>query len=283
MAWFSSNNLINECGLSCIENYAILILSQHVKNWESVFYKSIMCFHEILQCMEKGYSQFDGVQRIHKLASDMKLLNTNWYNFDNNKVENLDIPFFALQVKKEFIFEKYKKEMWRDDHYILVREKNNGRYDFINDNPVDQGIMEKQSLMKNAGNKLLQMEIICNNICKDKYYPLTLAHIKDIMNKIEIKYTQEITDPLIIRDAIGVQKVLVKRMAIYLRQFVHVDFAEEYYEKLQLYYVKIEYMRLKKKVGQLRLEELFKKIEYMDMQYHNNLYTVLRDKLVEIS
>lgn len=258
MEWFSSNKLINEYGLSCIENYLLLCLSQKVRGWELLFCRSYLCFDRVLECIYNGqeYSSFGGIERLHKVAEEYGIIRIDRKICDFSYLEEVKVPLIAIRVNSEYMLSKYKKILWRDDHYIFIKKENEKFYLFVNDNPKDSGLISKEEVKEIFAGRIISYNILCKNILdlEQKYINETYKNV--MKSNQNIWYTEEKLkkfDLMRIRDAIGITKVIVKRMERLVSQWGDVRELSSYYEYLCESYVKIEYYRIRKKnVGDIQ-------------------------------
>jgi uncharacterized protein (DUF169 family) len=56
-----------------------------------------------------------------------------------------------IKVKPEFMINKFKTKMWRDDHYLLICMQDN-IIRFVNDTPLSDGVLTESELSEAYNN-----------------------------------------------------------------------------------------------------------------------------------
>lgn len=269
--------LKKEYALSCIENYLLVILSQKYECWQSVFSESFMRLTDVIDSLgSAGYSYFEGIPRLHTTAMEQGYVQLEYIEgegiFDNNNTK-----YYAIMVKEEYMKERYNIKPWREDHFILLYNDPNGIKKYLNDLPPDSGILDMSQILKIYKNKA----IIFNwNDCiaetRKNILKTNSDRIIDLLEKSPKKFNQDLllTDISILRDSVGIEKVLVKRQRVYLRMFIPNYDNSEYYSFLCKMYAKLEYMRLKN-VAEKKMLELIDEINFADTKYYNCMEKLL--------
>lgn len=279
MECFNYNNLKNEYGLSCIEDYVIYILSTYLSYWPQIFIKSYLSFGEILSLLSDGqeYSYFTGIERLQNTAQKQglcKLVRCTSGRFD---IETIYNKLFIMQVKENFIYEKYKRKMWRKDHYILFKHKEKDIFEFINDIPMDSGEFTFDKLKEIYNHNLIFVDVLPGIRLEKKLIAMKcLEHMSEHnpkKNKSPLHIKKEISY-ITLRDSIGIMKVVIKRMVVLLN-LLGEEGLDMYYEDLCQLYSKVEYMKLRKKTIEEQINCAFEILE-KDKCYYEILYKKLK-------
>ena len=164
---FDKSLLDNIPGLSCIENYLIFVLKQENYTYNFLFYKSFLSLYKIIKEFVNSnvsYASFYLIERLQKTAKESEVINSEYMN-------SVEIPILkknnhlAISVSPSYINDKYNTTLWRDDHFILLKQDDNENYYYLNDVPRDTGIINIEMIKKiYTGNYFL---FTLNNI--DKY------------------------------------------------------------------------------------------------------------------
>lgn len=272
--------LKKEYALSCIENYLLVILSQKYECWQSVFSESFMRFAEVINSLGSvGYSYFKGIPRLHTTAMEQGYVQLE--NIEGREVfDNSNTEYYAIMVKEEYMRERYNVKLWREDHFILLCNKPDGTKKYLNDVPPDSGILDMSQILKVYKNEAIIFKL------SDRVFEISEKNIKSnsckIIDLLEISTEQVnqeflLTNINVLRDSVGIEKVLVKRQGEYLRLFDPDYDNNEYYNFLCKIYAKIEYMRLKN-ASKKKILEVIEEIKSADTEYYNCVKNLLGRK-----
>lgn len=279
MEEFNINYLKNEYGLSCIEDYILYLLAQRTNNWQQIFFESYLPFCDVMECISKdqGYSYFTGVQRLQRTGEMLGLLKLSYYTNDNFPREFVEDKIFAMQVSENFVNDKFNTTLWRRDHYMLFQYKGNNTFEYINDIPKNVGCITTKEMSEIYERKIIVIEV--NNVVQSNYQQLIqqLA-TKVILSRSERRYAEEDISFERLRDAIGINKVLVKRIESFIGLLDIPFSASNYYEMLCNYYIKAEYMRVRN-ADRIAVPIIISEIEEEDRRYKNELIIALQKGL----
>lgn len=281
---FDTNELPVGYGLSCIENYVMLLLKEYNKEWEYIFYKSYLSFFEIFDefyIKKKQYSYFKKIPRLQEVGVELGKFNIRDIIKKNIKELFQQASIAAICVTPEYIEEKYKTRLWRDDHFILLQNYNKDLYAYINDNPQDEGYLSLEELNKIFTGEAILFEMKNNSFTDEQkkkmvqYFYESVVNAEDNDDKTIFNGNIEID---MIRDMLGVLRVVVKRTAAFCNKYFNVDFLDEYYSSLDEYFAKLEYMRLRKRYSLEGLHEIVNNIYIKD----NSIKKILTERLANI-
>ncbi len=276
---FDKNKLTLGYGLSCIENYILFLLMQYDSEWKYIFYKSYLSFSQIFDefyINKTRYSYFYGIPRLQEVGKELKKLDVNI--FTTKSIESLfqQSRIAAICVTPEYIEEKYKTKLWRTDHFILVQKQEDGRYTYINDTPQDSGLLSFDELNRMFTGSSILIKLENTSITDDnrvemlQFFYETVLHAKNSDSGKVFDGEIEID---MLRDIIGVLRVVVKRTAAFCNMYCDVVFLHEYYDYIDNVYAKLEYMRIRNRYTSGELCEIVNKINIKD--------NIIRSLLIE--
>lgn len=276
------NRQFNEYSLSCIENYLLYLIAEKRSDWSLVFSQSFLPFIQIVKLFEEGqnYSHFKGISRLQKVAGKQGICYLEHLLSDRLPDDIIYNNSFAMQVKSEYMKCKYGKVLWREDHYILFEHFNNTDFCYINNIPLDSGKMEINEMINIYDGCLIKFEVNqLKKLSKSKILSECIANVMNQTEKVDnckcIEVKQLTLEKL--RDAIGVAKVLVKRMETFVKGYDESFCLENYYKYLTCWYLKLEYARLKRE-HKFYIPDIITEINKEDSLY----YRLLLNKLLEI-
>lgn len=270
MEIFNTDNLKNEYGLSCIENYILYLLAQNNNSWQQIFYESILPFNNIMRLMIEGqtYSFFTGVPRLHRTCEKLGLLELSFYTDNNFPAKLVKNKVFLMQVSGEFMKKKFSMSPWRKDHYILFRYIGNDVFEYMNDIPPSVGRLTSMEIQRIYEKNIIMINILENVHCDYKAlvkkFKEKLLSANDIQNYNEEDITFEK-----LRDAIGISKVLVKRAEAFINM-IGVPFFTNYYSFMCNYYIKAEYMRARR-YNDCEALKMLKEVEKEERHFKQNM------------
>jgi len=257
--------LENLHGLSCIENYFLYFLSINNYPYKYLYYNSAISFDNIAFAFisdDVHYANFNQTPRLHKVALQNKLIKIWNYKGDDYNEYILTKDYVCIRVTPEFIKDKYNIELWRDDHYILLRYLDNENYTYLNDNPRDQGVISRVELNKAYGGQMIGFEILheIEDDLKSMFFHKFFLSISKDEKIINLTYDNIIKA----RDTLGVLRVLRKRIYDYCSLYINIDFMSEYLRELDKQYTTLEYMRVRKKVDHEKVNDILKFLQERD-------------------
>lgn len=277
---FDCNSMKNEYGLSCIEDYVLFLISQKLPYWPQIFVRSYLTFEYILQLLINGqdYSRFKGIDRLQVIGMQQGICALTIYDVKEFLgIETRNKGTFAIQVAEEYMLDRYKKKLWRDDHFILIRYKENDIYEYMNDYPLDSGVISLNKLNQIYRKKIVKIEIKDDGyISKEQLVEEALEWIDFQRGKItNCTYSFNSITLEQLRDAVGILKVLVKRMEAFMLWVGEMLDLSEYYNYLCKAYMMLEYMRLKNPKN-VEILNLIKEIREKDFYYSQKIYKQLQ-------
>ncbi|MCL2591946.1 MAG: hypothetical protein FWD82_01150 [Defluviitaleaceae bacterium] len=273
---FDKGKLSDLHGLSCIENFLLYILREEQYAYKDLFYKSFLHFDEIIDIFfEKKveYASFYNIKRIQDVAKENNIINVNV----NSCLEPLFLDkhdYICVMVKPEYIKEKYKTELWREDHYILLSKAENSNFYYLNDTPRDTGLLSFDELKNIFSEYVIAFDINKNTSNEMKKVFLN-EFIKDLGTERNDLIIPNISEFIMARDILGIHRVLRKRTYEFCSQYVNVDFLTPYLNSLDKYYALFEYMRLRDKVDYKKINEIFDLINKEDINQVSLMITEL--------
>jgi hypothetical protein len=274
---FDKDELVLGYGLSCIENYVMLLLKEYREDWEYIFYKSYISFDEIFKefyIKKKQYSYFDKISRLQKVGNELKMCDIRGIRTEHIQDVFQQSSIAAICVTPEYIAEKYKTKLWRDDHFILLQNQENGLYAFINDSPKDSGYLSLEELNRIFTGEAILFEMKNIDLTNDKkekmFQDFYISVIQAKGSDNRRLFTKDIEVELL-RDILGVLRVVVKRTAAFCKRYCDVEFLDEYSDSLDWYFNKLEYIRLRKRYTLDELHEIINKINDKDIMIRSVL------------
>lgn len=279
---FDLNYLRNEYGLSCVEDYVLYLIAQN-NNWEQIFVDSYLTFEEVLKKILSGedYSHFSGVPRLQKTGEELGLFRCKFYEYVTIPFEVVKDSVFLMQVSEEFVKDTFNKTFWRSDHYMLFRDKGGGYFEYLNDIPPSIATISEFELSKIYTGKIIKIDI--HNSCMIDCRKLIQQCLDRINGKcLDCVDSFDHATLRQLRDAIGITKVLVKRMERLLQLFDSTFSLNDYYIYLQDYYIRIEYMRMKKKCDS-EIPDMIKAIRDKDRFFNKQIRNLLQTTYIKYS
>ena len=276
MEHFDIRYLKNEYGLSCIEDYTLYLLAKKNDYWQQVFFESNLAFNKVMELIDQGqtYSYFTGVPRLQKTGENLGLLNLSFYKNDSFPCELAKNKIFAMQVSEAFMKERFNKTLWRNDHYILFQYIGDDVFEYMNDIPPSVGSITTKEMEEIYANKIITIEI-CESFQSDYKDLIQQLTKKMMLKENESKYKKEKITFEKLRDAIGISKVLVKRMEAFVHMLGVAFSASDYYDFLSDYYIKSEYMRAKG-ICNVEIPNIIKQVEEKDECFQQDLMEALQ-------
>lgn len=268
--------------LSCIESYLIYGLREQQYIYYPLFFKSYISFEEILKEFVKKqvtYVTFRKIKRLHSLAAQLNLISIK---YDRKELFEIDrkykYDYTAIEVKPTYMIEKYKQRMWRDDHYILIRQ-NEKNYFYLNNIPRDQGEITKEKLCAIFAGQIVQFSINrpITNAEQKLFKNFFWESLKengihgDLENMID-----QVSSVEMLRDILGILRISRRRILEYLRLDAQEAPYKEYLSQLDKAYIKIEYFRVRNKQNSVPNRDILMWIYNKDRKFIQtilNLYS----------
>lgn len=246
MKGFDLNLLDGIYGLSCVENYFLYFLKEQGYSYIPFFFDSYLSFETIIKEFVENkaeYSSFYRMTRLQKLAAEYGLIDIT--SKQDKKVRLADDRHFeyaAIQVKPSFIREKYERNLWREDHFILLKKVEQTLF-YLNDIPRDTNTITYEEIDQIYDGKFLKFSIK-KAIDKD-LEKIFRKGFKMSLKSGELKETevliQKISNITLARDIIGILRISRKRVYLYLNYLgVKEKKLEKYLDYLDMIYNKIE-------------------------------------------
>jgi len=273
---FKKTQLNDLYGLSCIENFLLYAMKTEGYKYKHLYYESYLSMCDIINEFINNntkYASFYKITRLQKIAADNDLIAMEFFNNTDFRNNITKYEYNTVMVNPEYIKEKYKTELWRDDHYILVAQKDSDNFYYLNDNPRDNGVISYDELRRVYSGKMIGFTIK-NEIGKELQNEFLKIFIDSVFRssfRTEFNYT----DLTIVRDILGILKVLRKRICDYCGMYIPMDFYRDFLLSIDRFYSSIEYMRLRNTIDFDKINRQFDELQEKDIE----LITVLHEKM----
>ena len=235
-------------GLSCIENYLLYIYANLNIDYRYLFSKSYVGFSEIAKafCENKvSYSNFNRIPRLQDTSAQSGILNIS-ENSDFQAI-NTDDSYICIGVSRQFIQQQYNRDMWRDDHFVLLCNKTGDVYKILNDNPQDIFVLTGNQLENAYNGTVLNIQIIQYEVPYDFKLKYKEEFVDSLGNSAD-RYLFKAPDLETARDLVGVLRVTRKRIREYCSLYCDTNFMSDYISQIEKVYFMIEYMRIRGRV-----------------------------------
>lgn len=241
--------------LSCVESYTLYSLLERHEPVGLLFSESYHSFMELLDYLHinnTSYAFYDGMKRIQDICLSYDVIDYKMCH-DTDFLGRVSKDIIVLiQADSSVLYEKYNVKLWRDDHFLMLQNRN-GVIKVINENPISITNLDKKFISDVYAGQYILMDI------KGKIYeklgvPSKKLHIKKSCDYKISSYSYEQ-----IRDAVLIYKVCLKRILCYL-QYLKMEYTfEKYIEEIEQMVLQIEYARLRKddKAKHNILEKIF--------------------------
>lgn len=271
--YFTKDSMCSEYGLSCFENYVLYLLNTNTEHWEKVYYKSYCSYDTILyQLAVRGqsYSSIDFLERLQTTAEQLGLIETRAIDaqeFDYMRPGSLLI----VQITPEAVKDLFDATLWRDDHLILVYKKNVREYEYLNDHPLRTGVLSSEELADVSGNTGFAVKITV--------HPGSVGEEKELLRKLRERISSEAADIReqdtvelsVLRDSIGIFRVVVRRMGIFLACCCGQEPFGELCQELDLLYSKTEYLRIRNNGDVRQTKDILRSVRAIDLLFTRQL------------
>lgn len=248
-------------GLSCVENLLLYILKSSQYSYQHLFYNSFINFDDVLDAFineNEVYVNFTKVPRIQDTAVDIGMVEMNLC--DSLDLDDAVDRYMLITVKPTYIKDTYDVELWRNDHYILIqRDGNQCRY--INDNPRDSGSISIEELYGIFDGKtiLLKLKGDIRADCKEQLRRKFIYNLNSLKYRINLQKLI-ITDMKLLRDVIGVYRILTRRLYDFSSLYMSAEFLLPQIKYLDKQYILVEYMRMKNKIDSIVIDNIIEKV-----------------------
>lgn len=259
----------NIFGLSCVENLLLYILNSQDYSYKYLYYDSYIPLNRIIESFiskKESYANFTQISRIQDTAKNHGLIAQNNYN------KFCDIPceedaWVCVMVKPEYIRFKYSVNLLRNDHFVLLADKTSAGYVFVNDTPRDFGLITTDELPMINDNIAISFSIIkdVDDYLKDEFYTKMIEQLS-IDNFDTISNFTTCGDIYIIRDIVGIYKIIQRRLYNFISLYGDVEFMQENIEAIEKLYSAIEYMRLRNRIDYAGINEKLSNIYLQDKE-----------------
>ena len=260
----------NSYGLSCVENLLLYVLNSNGIISPCLYYSSFLTIEQIEKILmtTSSYSTFDGIERLQDVAVKEGII--NMHIMDEYSLKDIDDRFYCCSmVTPMFIRNKYRTTLMRDDHYILISSIDDNMYGYANDTPRDVGQILVGEFEKYYVGKNIVFEL-----CEPKAALNCEKYILKMINKLKTndpEYKIMCSDILVLRDVIGILRILRKRMYSLISLKYKVEFMIPYLNYLDKCYANIEYMRIKHKIDETKIVEMKGNIVSWDAKIVNEI------------
>ena len=234
-------------GLSCVENYALYILIQSNYEYRFLYAESFVPFFDVVASFivdSVSYASFNKIKRIQDIAFTEGLIGLSIFN---NLKEGIDKSDYCLiKVSPNYVIGKYGRNLWRDDHYILLCDQNADNLTCLNDNPRDIIEINECELSDAYGGQVISFNTLME--IKKEYQDRLLSTFTRAILMPQRKVDFTIINIEIARDILGIIRTTRKRIKEYCSIYFATDFMAEYIARIDKVYAMCEYMRLRKRV-----------------------------------
>lgn len=259
---FFDLSVFNELyGLSCVENLLLFILKSYQYSYNYLFYNSFLSFNVVANAFIKEnakYTDFIKIPRIQDTAIDIGILEMSLSN--SLKFDDAASVKTLITVKPEYIKNKYNVELWRNDHYILIH-RDCEQCIYINDNPRDSGVITLETLHNIFDGKVIKFKL--NEDLTEDLKEILRQRFFDSLSKINQTIflpSIDLSDLKPLRDALGIYKILTRRLYAFSSLCMNADFITEQIKYLDKQYMLIEYMRIKNEINYAAIALLANKV-----------------------
>lgn len=268
--------LQNGLGLSCIENYLLYAFRESNIEYSYLFYNSFLSFNEIFNEFYNNHAEYASFYRVPRLnnISTNNFITEFSYQEDKNFMPMCNkYDYILITVKHEFIEQKYKTKLWREDHYILLSFKDELSFYFLNDIPRDDGIVSTEDVLKIYNNEAIGFSII-NSISDKQKERFIKTFYKSLLKECDkqSEFPQNSQINLIqLRDTLGLLRVLERRIKMFCNNFMDTSFMDNYIKIIDQEYTLLEYKRLRKKNDCIDAKDLIIQINSEDKKVINKI------------
>lgn len=268
----NKSDLDNLYGLSCIENFLLYVLKKESYSYRYLFFESMLSFRNVVDAFVNEnltYAYFNKVERLQNIASAYDLIvMLSKPIIEKTLFEHHD--YICMMVKPTYIQSKYKVELWRDDHYILLLKVEDDKFFYLNDTPRDAGILSWDEVKSIFAGSIIVFDIkkdISDDL-KTEYYRLFIDHAKGAEANTVLPH---INDFVMARDILGVYRILSRRIYEFCSLYINMEVFTPVLNELDRYYASLEYMRLRNRINFDSINQMFADIYRVDMIRTNKI------------
>ncbi|MCM3038997.1 hypothetical protein M3201_04700 [Paenibacillus motobuensis] len=268
------DDLDNLQSFSCVESYILAYLKKEKINITLLYYLSYIPYKELYNDFlfkEVEYAYFKKIPRIQDVAKEHNLIEVEWNdNINLTEIfENKEWDFL-LGINSDYFYAKYNFYPWRKDHYVLIRQKNQNTYYYLNDNPRDESYITTSELHQIFNGETIKYRITGdtfsleeNKILKQFYTNLAFEEKSNFIDTIDSILDDE--HNIKIRDFLGVLRISRIRIERFISNFIDSNFMESYITEIKKLYTTCEYQRLRKKLDLNYIKEKIDELYIMDI------------------
>ena len=265
----------NTYGLSCVENILLYILNANKVATPLLYFSSFLTIAEIEKSMisTATYAAFDGVKRLQDVAVEEKIIDMQF--MDGRNLEGVgDSLYCCAMIDPAFIQDKYNTKLWRSDHYILISPSCTQGYDYINDYPRDIKHVSILEFERYYSGKAILIKLCDEQPSNDP--TVYISRMTETLKPDDPSYSISCTDVLILRDIIGILRILRKRLFALFSLKYDLKFMTSYLNYLDRCYAALEYMRVKQKYDMVKISNMIREIVDLDRQSILNIMYIAK-------
>ena len=243
-------------GLSCVENLILYLLKTKKIAYQNLYCDSFLTFHEIEQAfyMDRcSYASFHRIQRLQEIATREKIIHMELLDGDFSFASEGERHWLVM-VNPNFARDKYKRELWRNDHFILLSPGENRCFNYLNDNPYDTGIITSEEFYRYYQGEAVAVEIINRHFRYENR-----VYARKLLESVHTDTARCDWDGIArdtVRDTVGILRIIRRRMFSLLSSEYDVSFMTPFLKSFDRVYAALEYMRLKKQADDSRIRQL---------------------------
>lgn len=258
-------------GLSCVENYFLYLLYLRNEPYIWLYSESFVPFKRVYKDFIENsarYESYGSVTRLHDSAKGRGLIKLDYVK-DNNLTEmkpQLDSlrpnEYMLIKISPEFIKNKFNSVKWRDDHFALLLKERDS-ITLINDSPAYAGLTEWDELDMAYDNTYIIINFIREpdkndlSTCRQSFEKCITSYMAEEISVNE----KDIQELIRLRDALGVYRVLIKRVIDYSNSYLKANIKHIEAENLDRIYSAVEYLRIRKRYKAGEIRDMVRSIE----------------------
>lgn len=283
-------------GISCVENYLVSYMIQNNLPYKAIYYKSfrpvLMVVKDFLQS-HVNYTRYTEIERLQKESRDLQIVE----------------PAFLGQQSFEEMLKMHEQEMrngrpllvkvnpeklpivkgmvpWRDDHFIMLLQRELDTIDVLDDYPRRSIKLDLHELSEAYSGGFIRLTIMNPSLDMEQYKKKVVSQIQcwgeypttNDLDSLLAGFDLEQIEYL--RDAIGILRVSRKRMEVWIEWLSNIRIIDDFQEKASIQatiqkcdklYGLLEVYRLRKKVNIESIVSIITEIVQMDELWTNEL------------
>lgn len=203
--------------ISCVEAYFGAWIKDRV-SLGALYSESFLSWEEIHDEFMRGeitYATFSGIRRLQDFAESVGLIKhemkKSWLIQADFTMNDLTL----LRVKNDFC---PQRKAWRDDHYIAIEKYTNKKITYLNQFPLEERAVSTEEV-KRSWDGMCLVYRNDNIYAKDMFSEIARRQEKHISHIEKQGISQEITDIVQLRDAIGILRVSRRRTLEWLHWY----------------------------------------------------------------